>query len=134
MSQNVTFSANQLAFVEWLATTKDERQPSTQEALAEQLDIHPRTLIRWKKIPEIRKAATERARELLGDDLPEIYAALTREAKAGSYQHIKLSLAVSGEYIEGKTLDITSGGKPLDQLFNGALSKAYDNDDSDETD
>ena len=100
MSENVHFTANQLAFIEWLAQTKYDRVPATQKLLADNLGINEKTLSRWKKLPEIREAAIQRAREFLGDDLPEIYGALRREAISGSFQHIKLSLELTGEYTD----------------------------------
>ncbi len=99
MSQNVPFSARQLKFIEWLATTKYDRHPPTQELLAEELGLNRRTLYRWKKDKNLREAVIQRARELLGDDLPEIYGALRREAAKGSYQHIRLAFEMTGEYM-----------------------------------
>ncbi len=106
MSQNVPFSARQLKFIEWLATTKYDRHPPTQELLAEELGLNRRTLYRWKKDRELQKAVLQRARELLGDDLPEIYGALRREATQGSFQHIKLALEMTGEYVPTERLEI----------------------------
>lgn len=99
MSENVRFSARQLKFIEWLATTKYSRKPPNQTLLAQELGINPRTLTRWKDIPELQEAVLARARELLGDRLPEIYGALGREAEQGSFQHIKLALEMTGEYV-----------------------------------
>lgn len=100
MSENVIFTANQLRFIEWLASTKYERSPATVKHLADELGVTERTLYRWKQLPGFKEAVTQRARELLGDDLPEIYGALRREAMQGSFQHIKLALELSGEYVE----------------------------------
>jgi len=100
MSENVIFTANQLRFIEWLASTKYERSPVTVKHLADELGVTERTLYRWKQLPGFKEAVTQRARELLGDDLPEIYGALRREAMQGSFQHIKLALELSGEYVE----------------------------------
>lgn len=100
MHENARFSANQLRFIEWLATTKYERSPATQKMLADEMGVNESTLYRWKKLSGLKDAVTQRARELLGDDLPEIYGALRREAMQGSFQHIKLALELSGEYVE----------------------------------
>lgn len=53
---------------------------------------------RWKKLSGFRDAITKRARELLSDDLPEIYGSLRREAIKGNFQHIKLAFEMTGEY------------------------------------
>lgn len=110
MSENVRFSVNQTRLIEWLAQTKYDRKPPTQELLAEEMGVNPRTLYRWKQEPELKQAVTQRARELLGDDLPEIYGALRREAIKGSYQHIKLCLEVTGEYTETTRQEVTGAG------------------------
>lgn len=105
MSQKVTFSTNQVRFIEWLANTKYDRSPPTQEMLADELGVRRETLSRWKQLPGFKEAVTQRARELLGDDLPEIYGALRREAAHGSYQHIKLALELVGEYAEKQRVE-----------------------------
>ncbi len=100
MSENVHFSANQIAAIEWLATSKYDRHPPTQEMLAERLGITPRTITRWKQDDDFMAAVTALARKFLKNDLAEMYAALSREAKAGSYQHLKLAMEMTGEYTE----------------------------------
>lgn len=110
MSENVKFSARQLRFIEWLATPKFDRHPPTQELLAEEIGVTARTITRWKHIPEVGEAVLDRARELLGDDLPDIYGALRREAIKGSYQHIKLAMEMTGEYVERKEISGPEGG------------------------
>jgi hypothetical protein len=122
VSENVHFSARRLRFIDWLATTKYERKPSTQELLAAEMGINPRTLTRWKSMPELSEAVTRRARDLLGDDLPEIYGALRREAIRGSFQHIKLAMEMAGEYVERHELS-GAGGGPL------TIKVVYDEDD-----
>lgn len=42
----------------------------------------------------------ESACQHLKNDLAEIYQALAREAKGGSFQHIKLALEVTGEHVD----------------------------------
>ena len=90
MSDNVNFSSNQIAAIEWLATSKYERVPPSQKQLATKLGIREETICRWKREEDFLSAITARARELLGSNLPEIYAALNREGEKGSFQHIKL--------------------------------------------
>ncbi len=98
MSQSVSFSTNQLKFIEWLAIPREERSPPTQDLLASKMSINRRTLYRWRQEEDLQKAVLQRARDFLSDDLPNIYGALRREAKKGSYQHIKLALEMTGEY------------------------------------
>ncbi len=98
MSENGRFSQNQLKVIEWLASSKYDRRPSTIALLADQLGISDRTIYRWKSDKVFQDAITARARDLLESDLPEIYAALAREAIKGSFQHIKLAMEMTKEY------------------------------------
>ncbi len=129
MSDNVVFSAKQLKFIDWLATTKYDRKPTNQVLLAEELGLNPRTLTRWKKIPELQEAVLKRTRELLGDRLPEIYGALGREAEQGSFQHIKLAMEMLGEYTPTERREL-GGSLTLEiEGLEQALSKVYGDDD-----
>lgn len=98
MQENWT--PNQLRLMEWLATPKQERNPETVELLAEAMGVNPATTWRWRKLDGFQDAVNAMARANVGDRLPEIYGALLREAEKGSYQHIKLTLELSGDYIE----------------------------------
>jgi len=106
MSRDVTFSSRQLKFIDWLANTKYDRKPATQELLAKEIGVAARTLVRWKKQPELQEAVRQRTRELLGDDLPEILGALRREATKGSFQHVKLALEMLGEYTDNQIITL----------------------------
>jgi transposase-like protein len=105
-ARNLT--ANQEKFLAWLALPAAQRNPKTETEFAAELGVNPSTLWRWKKDHNLAARAAELARDMLKDDLPEIYAALKREAKGGTYQHIKLALEVSEHYVEKKQV----GGDP----------------------
>ena len=102
---------DQATFLEWCALPKKLRKPRTQRLLAEQIGVDENTLTRWKKLDGWLLAVAEIAREYMGDDLPDIFAALAREAKKGSAPHIKMALEVTGVYVQ--RTDITSGGRPF---------------------
>jgi hypothetical protein len=106
MSESVRFSTRQLKFIEWLANTKYDRKPATHGLLAKEIGVTSRTLRRWKSKPELQEAVRNRTRELLGDDLPEIYGALRREAAKGSFQHVKLALEMLGEYTDNQIITL----------------------------
>jgi hypothetical protein len=127
MSEFVRFSARQLKFIEWLANTKYDRKPATHELLAKEIGVTSRTLRRWKSKPELQEAVRNRTRELLGDDLPEIYGALRREAAKGSFQHIKLALEMLGEYTENQTVTLRLE-KEIDAILD-ILEKELEADD-----
>jgi hypothetical protein len=110
MLENVKFSAKQLAFIDWLACSRFDRLIPTQGKFAKEIGVTEQTLWRWKSLPGFREAIIARARELLGDDLSEIYAALRREAIKGSYQHIKLAMEMTGEYVERQEVTGADGG------------------------
>ena len=109
------FTRKQRLFIQWLATSRFERIPPTQTALADELKLHRMTLSRWKKIPGLLDAATAVARQMIKDRLPEVYAALRREAEAGSYQHIKLLLELCGEHVDKQAVDVTTKGESLNE-------------------
>lgn len=99
------FTEKQQQYIAWLAQTKYERKPVTEQLFAVEIGISDRTLRRWKNSPEFRQAVTTQARQFLSDNLPEIYGALRREAEKGSFQHIKLSLELAGEYTNTVKVD-----------------------------
>lgn len=107
------FTRNQRYFIQWLSLSKYDRIPPTQRALADELGLNENTLSRWKKIPGLMEAATSVARHMLKRRLPEIFAALGREAESGSYQHIKLALELTGEHEESSSVDVTTKGESL---------------------
>lgn len=99
-SETSVLSEKQQTYIDWLAISKYERKPMTEALLAKELNVTDRTLRRWKQTPGFRQLITKRAREFLGDSLPEIYGALAREAIKGSFPHIKLALEMTGEHTD----------------------------------
>jgi len=117
--QNVQkLTKRQRLFVEWLATSKYDRIPTTQRQLAGDLGVPELPLSRWKKIPGLMDLVIATARGFIHDRLPEIYAALAREAEKGSFQHIKLSLEVTGEHEDSSHVDVTTKGESLNEQRN----------------
>ena len=106
------WTANQLVFIAWLATPSSAREPHTQAELAEKLRVRPETLSRWKGDPDLIRTVGDTARELIGDDLPEIYSTLRRKAKQGSFPHLKMALELAGHYVEKRELT-GKDGTPL---------------------
>ena len=131
MSKNVNFTPNQIKLIDWLAMGQYDRNPPTQADFAKMIGVRPETITRWKRDVEgLQDAVTTRARELLGDDLPDIYASLRDEAKKGSYQHQKLALELTGEYTETKRHEL-SGDMRVSHTIDQALKKAYGTDSED---
>jgi hypothetical protein len=100
------WSAKQLAVIEWLAMPSDERTPLTQGALARQLGVHEVTLSKWTKLPGFQDEVHKLITASLGSDYHDIMAALKRQAKRGSFPHIKMCLELLGYYTERKQIDI----------------------------
>jgi transcriptional regulator with XRE-family HTH domain len=112
MLKNVHFTANQIKFIEWLACGKYSRSPSTQQEFADQIGVTTQTLGRWKRgqngftKTDFWDAVTARARELTHQHLSTVYESLRAEAEKGSFQHQKLLLELSGEYVEQKKVEL----------------------------
>jgi len=91
------WTSNQIKFQVWLAQPKEERIPFNQEHFAKKIGVVDSTLSRWKRLEGWDEAVIEIARKHLLRDLPQIYAALSREARKGSIQHIRTALELAGE-------------------------------------
>lgn len=107
------WTPNQERFIDWLALPEELREPRFHRGFAEQIGVREETLSRWKRLPGLTAEASRRARDLLKSDLPEIYGALVREAKAGSFQHIKLALEVAGEHTDSVDVNVTDAREKL---------------------
>jgi hypothetical protein len=106
MSKTVKeWTSDQLNFQQWLALPAKLRKPKTQRQLADQFGVHEATLSDWKKMPGFRDAVNALALDLVRDDVANIVAALVREAKKGSAQHIKMALEMAGLYTEKLEID-----------------------------
>lgn len=90
-------SANKQRLVEWLALTKFNRVPATQEAFAAEIGVSPITVSRWKNDPMVQDELKRRVRQELASERGNFYGALIREATKGSIQHIKLALEILGD-------------------------------------
>ncbi len=91
---------NQRKLIEWRACPRYERIPPTQEMLAASIGVDPATLTRWTKLPGFQDEVNILARQSIGAKLPEVYGALLRQAEAGSFEHIRLTLELSGDYVK----------------------------------
>ena len=91
------WTADQIRYQHWLALSRFERQPPTKELYAKNvLGIDPVTLWRWEQKPGWDEAVTQIALTELRKHVPEVVAALAREAEKGSIQHIKELLSLVG--------------------------------------
>jgi hypothetical protein len=104
------WSAEQEAFIEWLALPKSERVPKTEIALAAQLGVDRTTLYKWRNLPALSKEVQKLCRSLVGSRLPDVLAAVERSALAGSIAHQRLYFELLNMIGPGKEKPIPLGG------------------------
>lgn len=107
-----TWTDQQIVLQQWLALPKRERKPKTTEQLAAALGVDRTTLFRWRRIPGFMDEVKSLIRDHLDIDLSDVYTALRREAKRGSFQHIRLILELVGDYVERQE-HTGKGGGPI---------------------
>jgi len=95
--------------------------PRLQKDWAAENGVHPNSCTNWVKDPVFQEQAVAFRRQILLQDLPEIYKALSKKAKAGSFQHIKLALELAGEYSEEKTLNINDKRNEIVDMIDNTL-------------
>lgn len=95
--------------------------PKNQREWAEENGVHRNSPTNWAKDPTFQEEALRFRRGLLLQDLPEIYRALSKKAKAGSFPHIKLTLELAGEYSEEKTLNINDKRSEIVDMIDNTL-------------
>ena len=95
------WTRNQRRFMLWLASDQNTRVPPTQLTFAKEIGVHHVTLSKWKKLDGFLAEVNDIAREMFRDNLPQIYAAIAREAIKGSYQHARLALELIGDVGQG---------------------------------
>lgn len=107
--------------VEWLTIPKLHRAPETLEKLAEELGVNPSTIWRWRKKFGLDDMAMEIAKGVLFESLPDVLRALAEKAEEGSYNHIRLFLALTDGHRQ--KIDVTVedcrskiAGEPRDRL------------------
>lgn len=122
-SNEVIWTTDQITLQRWLALPKRERNPKTMGLLAKLLGVDEATLYRWRKLAGFVDEVRNLIKDNLKDDLADIYAALRKEAKAGSFQHIKLSLELVGDYVERQELTGKDGAP-----FQAQITHAIDPD------
>jgi len=100
------WTTEQIEVIEWLATPKRNRKPKTQQALARKLGVSRETLSRWKRLPGFGDAVYSEARRCLDGRLPAILDRLGDRAEEGDLAAIRLTLEVTGRYVETRALDV----------------------------
>ncbi len=104
------WTPEQLQVQRWLAMPTDLRQPKTQKALAQQLNISQEVISRWKSLPGWADAVSEIVRVWLFDDLPDVLRSLVLQAKLGSVKHQRLFLDALGWLVQKHEVSGPNGG------------------------
>jgi hypothetical protein len=126
-----SWTPEQIRFIEWSALPKYERFPPSQEMLAEELNVDRKTLWRWTQIEEFTEAVNAMARVNMVKQLPSIYGALLRKADAGHYEHIKLVMEMTGEYIKQQKNINENEGQMTVRFVVGDAQPLIETDDED---
>ena len=85
------FTTNMIKGIELMALGQ-----TTQEQIAKEIGVNPSTICKWKKDPAFLEAVIVRSREILRQQMPDVYASLAKGAKKGEAAHIRMYL----EHIE----------------------------------
>lgn len=104
------WTAAQFKFIEWLSVPKKLRKPKTQDAFAKEIGVDPSTLWYWKRLPGFQDEVSRLCREMLKDNITDIYAALINKAIDGDVPAIKLAMEMTREYIPRQEVSGTDGG------------------------
>jgi hypothetical protein len=80
----MTLSREQLAFLEWMVSPREERQQSTHAELAEHLGVNAATIYRWKNNPEFKQALAMAAMAWGEEQLPRIINSLFTYAQTSA--------------------------------------------------
>jgi hypothetical protein len=87
-----------LRYLQWLTTPKSEREPKTQQGLADEIGCHVRSLRDWQQDPLFREAWEREAKAVVGTPeraqavLDTLYAAAVDPANRNQVQAAKLYL------------------------------------------
>ncbi len=100
------WTADQIRYQHWLALSKYERKPHTKELFAKDIGVDFTTLWRWEQKPGWNETVAQIAMASLRAHVPEVVAALVREAEKGSIQHIKEFLGLVGIVGEQPTQNV----------------------------
>jgi hypothetical protein len=73
------------------------------EEIAQSAKVSTHRVFNWRKDPSFMNAVIERAREILKEELPDIYHCLVSKAKEGDPRHIEIVLKHLEKLEEMKT-------------------------------
>lgn len=103
---NGKWTKKQLKFMQMLA---DPLLDKSDEDIAVELNVKPETLSRWRRLPGFQRMAKKLAEEYLGNGCPAVLKELSKKAKEGNVQAIKLFMDYTERYGEGSQKEPDTG-------------------------
>ena len=98
------FSEKQCMALEMLCQPK--RGGKTYLEIAAELEIDEKTLYRWRQLPEFVEAITGKAILRLHENLPDVFDAMLRRAKAGEVRCVDLMFKLLGLMVDKKEVEV----------------------------
>lgn len=125
-----------LAYIKWLTTPRELRNPPTEKEFAESIDVYPKTLYNWRHDREFIAAWQDETNEVVGGDdkrqevIDALYKAARDPKNPRHVQAAKLYLETLRDIAPPKggeiELDGGRGKVPLDMLTTEELEKLID--------
>lgn len=113
-SETSDFTTKQRQLIEWLATPKQKREPTTEAEFAKQLGVTDRTFRTWKQKPGLWQAVADATIKAAGRRLPEVMDSIASEAENGNVSAARLYVDVLG-LLTQKHEVTGKGGGPIQQ-------------------
>ena len=113
-------------FAKWLATPKEQRDPKTQGALAEMLQVDRTTLSAWKSDPEFAKQVLHLAAVKIIGRHADVVESLLRECMKGNVKAIEVyyKWAVLGRMeIQGEKEKVNAFKRALEVFQTGRVAE-----------
>lgn len=86
--RDMPFTVRQLKAIEVLARGGNKQLKD----IAVEVGISERQLLNWRSDPNFMSAVVSRSRDIIKEELPDVYCVLTHQAKGGNPAHIKILL------------------------------------------
>lgn len=102
------FNEKQVAAIELMSLPK--RGGLTYKEIAEKVGISERQFHRWKDDPEFKMAVANRALENLYEEVPEVFNANLKRAKAGEVRSVELFYKLLGLLVDRAEVEVENKG------------------------
>jgi hypothetical protein len=100
------WTSKQWRFIQWQVLQEQDRNPSTQAELAQELNLRRQTLNRWKQMPGFWNAVEEEAICRLVQRTSHVLEMIGKKAESGDYRFAKLLLEINEKNKHRQTEEI----------------------------